>query len=88
MSRALSGELFETGHRGTSSGWLMLMQTLGWSIGLFVVGLGGFEIEGLSRAVPLLSLAVAAGGLCLMLLPETRQRELEEISARAEPARS
>ena len=88
VCRALSGELFETGHRGTSSGWLMLMQTAGWSIGLFVIGLAGFEIEGLARAVPLLSLAVGAGGLCLLLLPETRQRELEEINAPAEPPRT
>lgn len=88
VSRALAGELFETGHRGTSSGWLMLMHALGWALGLFVIGLGGFDLDGLSRAVPLLALAVAAGGICLLLLPETRQRELEEINAPAEPAKT
>jgi MFS family permease len=81
VTRALSGELFETGHRGTSSGWLMLVQALGWSIGLFAVGAGTAGIEDLVGVISALSVAVGVGGICLLLLPETRRRELEEISA-------
>lgn len=81
ITRALAGELFETGHRSTSSGWLMLVQALGWSMGLFVVGFGTADIGDLVGVITALALAVGAGGLCLLLLPETRRRELEEISA-------
>lgn len=80
VSRALAGELFETGHRSTSSGGLVLVQTLGWSLGLFLVGFGAAGVADLVGVVALLSLGVAAGGACLLLLPETRRRELEDIN--------
>jgi putative MFS transporter len=78
--RALSGELFPTDRRGASTGWLILVQTLGFALGLALVGLGTREAADLAAAVPLVSLASAAGGLCLLLLPETGRRELEAIS--------
>ena len=78
--RALAGELFPTDRRGASTGWLILVQTLGFALGLALVGLGTREAADLAVAVPLVSLASAAGGLCLLLLPETGHRELEAIS--------
>jgi MFS family permease len=80
--RALAGELFPTDRRGASTGWLILVQTLGFALGLALVGLGTREAADLGLAVPLVSLASAAGGLCLLLLPETGRRELEAISGR------
>jgi putative MFS transporter len=79
--RALAGELFPTGHRGTSVGWLILVQMLGFSSGLFLVGLGTKHLEDLARMVTLVSLASAAAGLCLLPLPDTHRRELESIAA-------
>src|SRR5262245_8983852 len=86
--RALAGELFPTDRRAASTGWLILVQTLGFALGLVLVGLGTREASDLAAAVPLVSLASAAGGLCLLLLPETSRLELEAISAtRAAPPR-
>jgi MFS family permease len=78
--RALAGELFPTGRRAASTGWLILVQTLGFALGLALVGLGTREASDLALAVPLVSLASALGGLGLLLVPETGRRELEAIS--------
>jgi putative MFS transporter len=73
-------ELFPTSQRGAAAAWLTLLRTLGWIAGLWVVGAGTV----LGLALPTLISAVAASlflaGLLLRRLPETRQRELEEIS--------
>jgi len=78
--RALSAELFPTSHRGTSTGWILLLQTLGWSGGLMIVGFTVDSIDDLGWTLTLLSLCIAAGAFALRFLPETRQRELEAIS--------
>jgi DHA1 family putative efflux transporter-like MFS transporter len=78
--RAMSGELFPTDRRGAATGWLILVQTAGFALGLALVGLGTREAADLSASVPFVSLALAAGGLSLLLLPETGRRELEAIS--------
>ncbi len=78
--RAFSTELFPTAHRGTSAGWLVVVQTLGWAAGLAVVGAGTHAPGDLARLTSLLSLTVLLGGLALLFLPETRRRELEAIS--------
>ena len=79
--RAFSTELFPTSQRGTAAGWVTLMQTVGWAIGLALVSVGEQVWgAGIPRMASLLALAVAAGGLCLLALPETRSRELEAIS--------
>jgi putative MFS transporter len=80
--RSLSTELFPTAHRGTSAGWLSFVQTLGWALGLALVGLlAGEQDGGIARATSGLAFVVMAGGVALFLLPETRRRELEAISA-------
>jgi AAHS family 4-hydroxybenzoate transporter-like MFS transporter len=77
--KALAAELFATSHRGTASGWLILVQTLGWSTGLALVGVGTDSLADLPGVVSAVALASAGGALALLLLPETRRRELEAI---------
>jgi MFS family permease len=79
--RALSSELFPTSQRAAASSWLVVVQVLGWTLGLFIVGLRTEEIGDLSFTVAALSLATVASAVCLLALPETRGRELEEIAA-------
>jgi len=81
--RALSSELFPTAHRGTSTGLLALMETLGAAAGLAVLGLLQQRDGDLVTLIPLISLAALAAGLLLLLFPETRLRELETISGGA-----
>jgi putative MFS transporter len=79
--RALSTELFPTSHRGTAAGWIAFVQALGWSAGLWLAGEMTGVVGSLFDATSVLALASLAAGLLLLLLPETRQRELEDISA-------
>jgi MFS family permease len=79
--RAFAAELFPTDRRGAATGWLILVQTLGYVLGLSLVGLGTREAADLATTVPVVSLFLAAGALCLLLLPETGRRELEAISS-------
>jgi len=78
--RALSAELFATSHRSTSTGWMMLVQTFGGAVGLFLVGLLTEQAEDLAGSILVVSVALAGGGLMLLAVPETRHRELEDIS--------
>jgi MFS family permease len=78
--RALSSELFPTSHRGTSTGLLALMETLGAAAGLFLLGVLQTREGDLVTLIPLISLATLAAGVVLLAFPETRQRELEAIS--------
>ncbi len=78
--RALSSELFPTSHRGTSTGVLVLMETLGAAAGLFVLGVLQQRGDDLSLLIPSISLATIAAGALLFLFPETRQKELESLS--------
>jgi putative MFS transporter len=79
--RALATELFPTSYRSTSSVWLAFIQTLGWTLGLLMLGVAGEDAAEIARFTAYLSLAVLLGGLAILLLPETSRRELEEISA-------
>lgn len=83
--RTLSTELFPTSYRGTASGWLSFVQTLGWTLGLLLLGLASRDgasqdAAGIARFTAQMSLFVMLGGLSILLLPETSRRELEEIS--------
>jgi MFS family permease len=79
VMRALSAELFATSHRSTSGGWFVLVQTLGWAAGLFVVGFGTEGLADLAHSITWVSAAAAGAALCLLALPETHRRELEAI---------
>jgi MFS family permease len=79
--RALATELFPTSHRATAGGWLVLVQTVGWSVGLFLVGVLADSGDDLPGVISALSLASLAGALVFVtLVPETHRRELEELS--------
>jgi MFS family permease len=78
--RALSTELFPTSQRGTSAGWLALVDTIGAAAGLGLLGLGTQMPGQIARVTSLLAIAALVGGLSLLMLPETRRRELESIS--------
>lgn len=83
--RAFSAELFPTAHRGTSAGWISLVQTAGWALGLALVGLWASDAADIAHATSAVAFSVLAGGLVLLGLPETRRRELEHISEEARP---
>jgi predicted MFS family arabinose efflux permease len=78
--RAFSTELFPTSYRGTSAAWLSLMQSLGWSGGLALVGLGTYEPGDIARMTSLIALVVLGAAFALLALPETYRQELEAIS--------
>jgi putative MFS transporter len=78
--RALSSELFPTSHRGTSTGVLVLMETLGAALGLLVLGLLQQQAGDLSVWIPIISVATVLAGGLLYLFPETRRQELESLS--------
>jgi MFS family permease len=84
--RIFSTELFPTAQRGASAAWLTLLQTVGWILGLWLVGLGRWAGVSLPMMISVVSAAVLVAGLLVLRLPETRQRELEEISDEREPA--
>lgn len=78
--RALATEVFPTSHRGTSGGWLTLVQTLGTAAGLGAVGIGLAGGASLATMVSLLATLTVVAAASLFLLPETSRRELETIS--------
>ncbi len=76
--RALSAELFPTSHRASATGWLILVQSLGWAAGLVPIDDKGSPAE-IAATIGNLSLACAVAGVCLLFVPETKRRELEGI---------
>ena len=78
--RAFSTELFPTSHRGTSAGWAQLLQTLGWAVGLGLVGLGTENVHDLARHTSALACVTIGAAALLLTLPETHRRELESLS--------
>lgn len=79
--RALATELFPTSYRSTASVWLAFTQAMGWTAGLLLLGIAGQDAAEIARFTAELSLAVAVGGMMILLLPETSRRVLEEISS-------
>jgi putative MFS transporter len=85
--RALSSELFPTSYRGTAAAWAMLVQTVGWASGLWLVGIATRAGIPIASAATRLATTVLVGGVLLLALPETGRRELEAISDEARGAR-
>ena len=73
-------KLFPTSQRGTSAGWVSLVQTLGWAGGLALVGMGTHAPGDIARLTSTVSLTALPAAAAILLLPETRRRELETIS--------
>jgi MFS family permease len=82
--RALASELFPTSHRGTSTGLLFLLETVGAATGFGLLGTQQQQAGDLAFWIPLLSNGALLSGLIMLALPETGRRELEEISAEPE----
>jgi len=81
MLRALATELFPTSQRGAASGMLSVLDTLGAVTGLLVVYFRRTnDVSELAAVIPLVSLAIWLAALCLLGLPETHRRELEQIA--------
>jgi putative MFS transporter len=78
--RALATELFPTSHRATAGGWLILVQTIGWSLGLLLVGVLTDSPEDLPPVIAMLSLASLGAAAVFLFVPETNRRELEELT--------
>ena len=81
VERALGTELFPTSERGSASGWVQLSESLGRVSGLAFVDwttpAGGSAVP----ALLWLSLASLVGACVILLMPESRGRELEELSS-------
>ncbi len=81
IARALGGELFPTSYRGTAAGWLQLAEAAGRSGGLFLIGAGTARAIDIASMISGVAFAAMLAAVVLLALPETGQRELEEISA-------
>ncbi len=77
---ALSAELFPTDLRGTSTGSVTVLGSIGAGIGLLSVGALTLDPGDLLVFVPILSCATVLSASIILSLPETKSRELEEIS--------
>ncbi len=75
--RTFFGELFPTSHRSTSLAWMLIVQTVGWTGGLFAVDALSSTPEDLPIAIVVVGSACALAGLCLMALPETTGSEID-----------
>ena len=84
IARALSTELFATSFRGTASGYLQLMDTLGAAAGLFLVSALTADDGSAIPAVRIVVWLSLLASLAVLVLPETGRRELEEISGEDE----
>ncbi|MGH7857472.1 MAG: MFS transporter, partial [Candidatus Binatia bacterium] len=83
---AFGTELFPTGMRSTAKAWITNAWIIGAMIGLAVVGLLSEPLGGVEGVVSALGLAPVITSPLLLLLPEPRGRELEELSAAVGPA--
>jgi MFS family permease len=78
--RALATELFPTAARGTATGWLMLLETLGASMGLLLVSVLVRYGPSYAAAIGWVAFLCFGAALLVLVLPETARRELETIS--------
>ncbi len=79
--KALSAELFPTSFRGAAAGVYAVMEAMGAVAGLLVIYLFRTNDPGyLARVIPLIALSSLGSAVILLSFPETKQRELEEIT--------
>ena len=83
ISRALATELFPTSYRGTASGFLQLMDTLGAAVALFAISALTATGDSAIPAVQAVVWVSLLAALAVLVLPETGRRELEDISDEA-----
>jgi MFS family permease len=79
--RALATELFPTAQRGAAAGMFVVLETLGAVAGLMAIQLWGVEdLSEIALAIPVIAGVAVVPALLLGTFPETRQRELEDIT--------
>lgn len=78
--RAFATELFPTSYRGTATGWLTVMETVGSASGLLLVSAVMRTGLALGPTLALVSLLTLVGAAVILTFPETGRRELESIS--------
>jgi len=86
VTRTLSTELFPTSMRTSAGGWILLVETLGASLGLFVFAGLAVPLGGTGMALTAVAGACLLGAVVLLFLPDTHRRELEAISEDPEAA--
>jgi MFS family permease len=79
--RAFSSELFGTAQRGAASGVFSVAEMVGAITGLLLVhAYGTPSIEEMGQVLPAVALLNVGCALIVLQFPETRQRELEDVS--------
>lgn len=84
-SGAISTELFPTHYRSTSAGWITACGVLGAVAGLALFGFLGDVFGNLSAAAVCVAVPVVIASPLYLMLPETRDRELDEAPAAPRP---
>lgn len=85
ITKALATELFPTSARGTSTGWLVLLEALGAGFGLWLVTALTTPGESIAPALTLVVASALVAALLVLLLPETAGVELEQSSGESVP---
>lgn len=85
ITRNLATELFPTSARGTSTGWLILLEAVGAGTALWAVTVLTPPGSSIAPALTVVVLAALVSAGLVLLLPETAGRELEQIT---EPPRN
>ena len=80
VTRTLSTELFPTSMRTSAGGWILLVETFGASLGLFVFAGLVAPLGGTGMALTAVAGTCFLGAIFLLFLPDTHRRELEAIS--------
>lgn len=78
--RALATEVFPTEYRGTGTGTLALLETVGTALGLLLYTLLLGLLGSQPMALSIVAICCIGAVGVLVLLPETAQRELETLS--------
>ncbi len=80
ITRNLATELFPTSARGTSTGWLILLEAIGAGTSLWLVSALTPAGTSIAPAMTVVVLAALVSAALVLALPETAGRELEQIS--------
>jgi putative MFS transporter len=80
ISKALATELFPTSARGTSTGWLVLLEALGAGTGLWLVSALTVPGDSIAPALTIVVGTALVAALIVLFLPETAGRELAQTS--------
>lgn len=80
ISKALATELFPTSARGTSTGWVLLLEAVGAGTGLWVVTALTPPGQSIAPALSAIVAVALVAAVLVLLLPETAGLELEQVN--------